>query len=60
MEEYVDSINFSKIDHYLHVRIMSLCADLQYTAKDFIEEGCCLFFDIVDPNPDKPEPRIFS
>jgi len=44
------SINFGKIDHFLYVRIMSLCADLRYTTKDFIVEGYNLFFDIVDPN----------
>jgi hypothetical protein len=42
------SINFGEIGHLLYVRIMSLCADLGYRVKDLIEEGCCLFFDIVD------------
>ena len=48
------SINFGEIGHLLYVRIMSLCADLGYRIKDFIEEGCCLFFDIVDPKRGKP------
>jgi hypothetical protein len=42
------SINFGEVGHFLYVRIMSLCADLGYRIKDLIEEGCCLFFDIVD------------
>ena len=42
------SINFGEIGHLLYVRIMSLCADLGYRVKDLLQEGCCLFFDIVD------------
>lgn len=48
MVDYADSINFGEIDHFLYVRIMSLCADLGFTTKEFIEEGCGLFFGIVD------------
>jgi len=48
MAKITKSINFGEIGHLLYVRIMSLCADLGYAAKDFIFDGCCLFFDIVD------------
>lgn len=48
MSNNTKSINFGEIGHLLYVRIMSLCADLGYRIKDLIEEGCCLFFDIVD------------
>ena len=42
------SINFGEIDHFLYVRICSICADLGFTNKDFIEEACELFFSLVD------------
>jgi hypothetical protein len=42
------SINFGEIDHFLYVRISSVCADLGFTNKDFIEEACELFFSLVD------------
>jgi len=48
MAKITKSINFGEINHLLYVRIMALCADLGYATKDFIFEGCCLFFDIVD------------
>ena len=48
MSENKRSINFGQIDHYYYVRLMSLCADFGFSMKDFIEEACCLFFDIVD------------
>ena len=41
-------INFGEIDHFLYVRISSICADLGYSFKEFIEEACELFFGLVD------------
>ena len=48
MKEGLKSINFGEIDHFLYVRISSVCADLGYAAREFIEEACCLFFDLVN------------
>ena len=48
MAKITKSINFGEIDHLLYIRITSLCADLGYATKDFILEGCCSFFGIVD------------
>ena len=42
------SINFGEIGHFLYVRIRSVCADLGYSNKEFIEEACELFFNLVD------------
>jgi hypothetical protein len=48
MNEGLKGINFGEVDHFLYVRISSICADLGYVAREFIEEACCLFFDLVD------------
>jgi hypothetical protein len=50
MKEGLKGINFGEVDHYLYVRIVSVCADLGLVAREFIEEACCLFFDLVDEN----------
>jgi hypothetical protein len=48
MKDGLKSINFGEIDHFLYVRINSICADLGFPVREFIEEACCLFFDLVD------------
>ena len=40
-------INFGDIDHFLYVRISSVCADLGYTAKDLIEQAYFLLVDLI-------------
>jgi hypothetical protein len=40
-------INFGEIDHFLYVRISSVCADLGYTVKDLIEQAYFLLVDLI-------------
>ena len=41
------SINFGQINHFLYVRINSVCADLGYNFKQFIEQAYYLLVDLI-------------
>jgi hypothetical protein len=48
MAEELKGINFGEIDHFLYVKINSVCVDLGYSVSEFIEEACDQFFRLVD------------
>lgn len=48
MQRKTKAINFGRIDHFLYVRINSVCADLDLSYKDFIEQSYLHLVKLID------------